>query len=79
MSVSLGSPAIQQAVILAGGKGTRLKERLGDLPKPMISIGGKPLLEHQIELVKHYGFTDVLILAGYRAEVLKEHFGDDDR
>ena len=79
MSVSLGSPAIQQAVILAGGKGTRLKERLGDLPKPMISIGGKPLLEHQIELVKHYGFTDVLILAGYRAEVLKEHFGDGDR
>ncbi len=44
---------MKQLVILAGGKGTRLKERLGDLPKPMIPIAGKPLLEHQVELAKN--------------------------
>ena len=42
---------MKQLVILAGGKGTRLKDRLGDLPKPMIPIAGKPLLEHQVEIL----------------------------
>jgi len=43
---------MKQLIILAGGKGTRLKDRLGDLPKPMIPIAGKPLLEHQVDLAK---------------------------
>ena len=51
---------MKQAIILAGGKGTRLKERLGDLPKPLIDISGTPLLEHQIMLLKKYDFTDVI-------------------
>ena len=56
---------MRQAVILAGGKGTRLRERLGDLPKPLIDIVGVPLLERQILLAKRYGFNDVLILVNY--------------
>ena len=52
----------RQLVILAGGAGTRLRERLGDLPKPMIPIAGKPLLEHQVELAKRNGFTDLIFL-----------------
>ena len=52
---------MKQLLILAGGKGTRLKDRLGDLPKPMIPIAGRPLLEHQIELARAHGFTDVLL------------------
>jgi histidinol-phosphate phosphatase family protein len=67
---------MKQAVILAGGMGTRLKARLGDLPKPMIPIGGKPLLEHQIELARRHGFEDILILACYRADLIERHFGD---
>ena len=59
---------MRQAVILAGGKGTRLRERLGDLPKPLIDIGGVPLLERQILLLKKYEFTHVLILVNYQAE-----------
>ena len=59
---------MKQAIILAGGKGTRLKERLGDLPKPLIDISGTPLLEHQIMLLKKYDFTDVIILVEYQAE-----------
>ena len=62
-----------QAVILAGGKGTRLAERLGDLPKPLVDIGGSPLLEHQIALVKAYGFSDVLILVNHAAQHIVDY------
>src|SRR5947207_5795353 len=69
----------KQLIILAGGLGTRLKERLGDLPKPMIPIGGKPLLEHQIELARRHGFTDILIFAFYQPEKIEAHFGTGER
>ncbi len=61
---------MKQAVILAGGKGTRLRERLGDLPKPLIDICGKPLLERQIELVKRHGYTHVLLLVSYASQYI---------
>jgi histidinol-phosphate phosphatase family protein len=70
---------MKQLVILAGGKGTRLKDRLGDLPKPMIPIGGKPLLEHQVELARQYGFTDLLFFVHYRADLIEKYFGDGGR
>jgi D,D-heptose 1,7-bisphosphate phosphatase len=67
-----------QAVILAGGLGKRLRERLGDLPKPMIPVGGKPLLEHQVNLAKLHGIQEVLIFACYRADLIRDHFKDGD-
>jgi D,D-heptose 1,7-bisphosphate phosphatase len=70
---------MNQLVILAGGMGTRLRARLGDLPKPMIPIAGKPLLEHQIELAKAHGFIDIIIFACYRADLIEQHFGDGSR
>ena len=70
---------MKQLVILAGGKGTRLKDRLGDLPKPMIPIAEKPLLEHQVELARAHGFTDVLLFVHYRADLIQEHLGDGTR
>ena len=66
---------MKQLLILAGGLGKRLRARLGDLPKPMIPIGGKPLLEHQVELARQYGFTDIIIFACYRADLIQGHFG----
>jgi NDP-sugar pyrophosphorylase family protein len=63
-----------QLVILAGGKGTRLG--LTDIPKPMIKIAGKPLLQYQVELVKRYGITEIFILSGYLANVIVDYFGD---
>ena len=69
----------RQLIILAGGKSTRLKARLGDLPKPLIPIGGKPLLEHQVELARRFGFSDLLIFACYRADLIQSHFGDGSR
>lgn len=61
-------------VILAGGKGTRLG--LSDIPKPMVMIGEKPLLQHQIELAKSYGINDIIILSGHLAEVIFNYFKD---
>src|SRR5688572_16176789 len=70
---------MKQAIIIAGGMGTRLKERLGDLPKPMIPIGGKPLLEHQVELAKRHGFSEFVIFACYRPDLIRAHLGDGSR
>ncbi len=50
---------MKQVIILAGGKGTRLKEVTGDIPKPMVPILGKPLLQHLIEQCAKYGFLDI--------------------
>lgn len=63
-----------QTVIIAGGKGTRLG--LKDIPKPMVDIAGKPLLEHQIELAKSYGSDEFFILSGHLAHVIEDYFGD---
>lgn len=63
---------MKQALILAGGKGTRLKERLGDLPKPLVDLCGIPLLERQVLLLKRYGFGKVIILVNHRAEAIEQ-------
>jgi len=67
---------MKQAVILAGGKGTRLQERLGDLPKPMIPIGGRPLIAHQLALCRQHGFSDVVLLLGHGAEHVQRYVRD---
>lgn len=64
---------MKQAVILAGGKGTRLAERLMGLPKPLVDICGVPLLERQILLIKHYGFTHVLVLVNHAAQYIIDY------
>lgn len=67
---------LDQVVILAGGVGSRLKEVLGDLPKPMLKIGGKPLLEHQIIIARRYGAKKFLLLTGFNPEPIIDYFGD---
>lgn len=68
-----------QVVIIAGGKGTRLTERTGGLPKPMIEVGGKPLLEHHLLLARKYGFTDFLFLTGFGSGQIENYFGNGSR
>lgn len=63
---------MKQVVILAGGKGSRLQERLGQLPKPMVPIAGIPLLERQILLVKKYRFDHILLLINYQAATIAD-------
>lgn len=62
--------------ILAGGQGTRLASRSGDLPKPMVLIKGKPVLQHQIELCLKHGFTEIALLVHHRHEAISQFFGD---
>lgn len=68
-----------QLVVIAGGKGTRLRARLGDLPKSMAAVGGKPLLEHQILLAKRHGIREILLLLGFGAQKIRAYFGDGNR
>ncbi len=63
-----------KAVILAGGLGTRLGEETGVRPKPMVEIGGFPILWHIMKIYSHYGINDFVVLTGYRQEVIKDFF-----
>lgn len=65
-----------KVVLLAGGLGTRISEESHLKPKPMIEIGGKPILWHIMKLYSHYGFNDFVICAGYKQHVIKEFFAD---
>jgi glucose-1-phosphate cytidylyltransferase len=63
-----------KVVLLAGGRGTRLAEETATLPKPMVEIGGRPLLFHLMQYYAAFGFKHFLIACGYRGEVIKEYF-----
>ncbi len=63
-----------KTVILAGGYGTRISEESHLKPKPMIEIGGKPILWHIMKIYSHYGFHDFIICCGYKANVIKDYF-----
>ena len=65
-----------RAVIMAGGKGTRLSSVLKDIPKPMVDFAGKPLLERQIDNLKENGITDIILVIGHLGEVIQSYFGD---
>ena len=65
-----------KVVILAGGRGTRISEATELLPKPMIEVGGKPMLWHIMKTYSHYGFNDFIICLGYKGYVIKEYFAN---
>ena len=67
------------ALIIAGGAGERLRPLTDDRPKPMIPVGDKPILQRQIEWLRGEGVTNFVLLCGYRANVIQEHFGDGSR
>lgn len=63
-----------KVAILAGGLGTRLGEETSVRPKPMVEIGGKPILWHIMKIYSHYGYNDFVVLAGYKSEYIKNYF-----
>jgi len=65
-----------KVVILAGGLGTRLSEETGIRPKPMVEIGGKPILWHIMKTYSHYGFNEFVICLGYKGHMIKEYFAN---
>jgi dTDP-glucose pyrophosphorylase len=70
---------IEKAVILAAGRGTRMRELTAELPKPMIEVRGKPVLQHIVEGLRDTGVRDCLIVVGYRADVVRDFFGQGSR
>src|SRR5215470_9081302 len=65
-----------KVMILAGGLGTRLSEETGVLPKPMVEVGGHPILWHIMKCYSHFGFNDFIILLGYKGYCIKEFFAN---
>lgn len=65
-----------KTVIMAGGKGTRISSVASDIPKPMIRIEGKPVLEHEIECLRDQGFTDLIITVSHLGHIIMDYFGD---
>ncbi|UCD38299.1 MAG: nucleotidyltransferase family protein [Fidelibacterota bacterium] len=65
-----------QAVVMAGGYGTRLRPLTEDLPKPMLPVGDRPIMEHIIEQLRHVGINKVNVTTHYKPEAIKAHFGD---
>lgn len=68
-------PALTEAVVLAGGLGTRLRQAVPDLPKPMAPVAGKPFLSYQLEWLRRQGIRRAVLSVGYRHEVISENFG----
>jgi dTDP-glucose pyrophosphorylase len=70
---------IDKAVLLAAGRGTRMRELTTDLPKPMIEVRSKPILQHIIEGLREAGVREFLVIVGYRADAVQNFFGDGSR
>ena len=68
-----------KCVIMAGGKGTRLHDILHNIPKPMVDVCGKPVLEHEIDCLKEQGITEYIITVSHRADAIMDYFGDGTR
>lgn len=68
-----------KVVIMAGGKGTRIASVASDIPKPMIQIQGRPILEHEIVCLREQGFTDILITVSHLGNMIMEYFGDGSK
>src|SRR5260370_18979092 len=70
---------IDKAVLLAAGRGTRMREMTAELPKPMLEVRGKPVLQHIVEGLREAGVRNFLVVVGYRADAVQNFFGDGSR
>lgn len=68
-----------KTVIMAGGRGTRISEFFPDIPKPLIPICGKPVLEHEIECLREQGFSEIILTVSYMAEKIMDYFGNGSK
>jgi mannose-1-phosphate guanylyltransferase len=79
LSESLGSNIPKTAVLLVGGKGTRLRPLTDKIPKALLKVHGKAVTEHILDLMKKYGIRDIILCVGHLKEKIMEHFGDGSR
>ena len=64
-----------KVVVIAGGQGTRIASVNSEIPKAMIPVAGKPILEYEIEMAKRYGYTDFLFIIGHMGDQIEQYFG----
>ena len=76
VSKAIEARKVRKALILAGGKGTRMRPFTYEMPKPMIPVKGKPLVQHIIELCRKYDVRDIIMSVGYMGDKIRQHFGD---
>ena len=67
---------VKQVVLLAGGKGTRMREMTETVPKPMVKIGGIPVLEHLMNIFNSFGSFEFIISSGYKSFIIEEYFNN---
>ena len=79
LSKSLNSTGLKTVLILAGGHGTRLRPITYEIPKPLVPVHGRPILEHQLELLKKYDVRNIILSIGYMSDKIKEHFGNGSK
>lgn len=79
LSRVLHAKKVEKAVILAGGRGTRMRPFTYEVPKPMIPVQGKPLLQHIVELLRKYDIRDIILSTGYMGDKIREYFGNGSR
>lgn len=65
-----------KVVLLAGGLGSRLAEETTSIPKPMVEIGGQPIIQHVMQIYSHWGHSDFVVACGYKGDLIKRHFKD---
>ena len=73
---ALGQSVPKLAIILAGGKGTRLKPITTEIPKPLLPVHDKPIMEHVVDLFKKFGINHIIVSVGYKGEKIKDYFGN---
>jgi NDP-sugar pyrophosphorylase family protein len=79
LSRLLHAKKVKRAIILAGGKGTRMRPFTYEMPKPMIPVQGKPLLQHIIELIRKYEIRKITLSTGYMGDKIREYFGNGSK
>jgi glucose-1-phosphate cytidylyltransferase len=75
---TMGADEVRTVVILCGGRGTRLKEEASAIPKPLVEIGGRPILWHVIQLYAAQGFTRFVLCVGYKGELIERFVAEED-
>lgn len=79
IEAGLGINKIKKAIILVGGEGTRLRPFTYELPKALLPIHGRPMVQHVLDLLKSHGVTEIYLAIGYKGEKIKEYFGDGSK
>ena len=79
MLITILVTKIERGVLLAAGRGTRMREMTAELPKPMLEVRGRPVLQHIVEGLRNAGLRQFLIIVGYRADAVQNFFGDGSR